>query len=868
MNVKIDDEMNHEGNLMGHLKVIPSDDLFEQQLRLEQGMSELGADRYRSRTSKSVERGAEDTTSYGNTILSRCTESVAAGLQEFLREAESGKPGRRHAAIKYLKQLEGRVAAYLALRGVLASLSREQRIQTLALTIGTMIEDEVRYREVRDSDRNLYNHLRKRAQEKDDYRNKRLTVNFTLNKLEIEWESWPEKAKLHLGMKMIDIIISTIGLVEVSHVQEGPRQTVAYLRATEETRAWINDRNTAAGLLSPVYEPMVVPPVDWTTPTSGGYLTRYVKPVRMVKTSNRNYLEELENIEMDGVYAALNAAQRSAWSVNLYILNVLNHVWDNASTHGSVPSRYDDPLPPKPHDIETNEDARKDWRGRAAKVHRENRERTSKRAQFSYTLTTANKYQLFDQLYFPYQLDFRGRIYAVPQFNPQGPDYMKGLLHFADPKPLDEESAPFLAIHLANCGAFGKIDKAPLEDRVSWVYENEDRIIAAARDPFDDLWWTEADSPYQFLAACNEWAGWVEYGPGFPSRLAVALDGSCSGIQHFSMALHDEVGGAAVNLVEADKPADIYTLVQEQAYARMKADAARTDEQTEEERALWLAARMKKLKEGEELTATFTSIRDLALQWLQFAPGRGTFKRPTMTYGYGSREYGFRDQIMTDTLKPAYRAYQKGEGAWPFEGDGFMASLYMAKVISQAVDQVVVKAAEAMNWLKDTATLVAAEGLPIRWTTPDGFAVLQEYKSKKNSRVDTMIAGSRVVVTLSADLDEVDKRLQAQGISPNYVHSLDGTHLRISVVRAAEEGMAHFALVHDSFGVHAADTPRFFQLLRETLVEMYTKRDVIECFRTEIMEQLDPNKRVKLKETPTKGNLDLTAVLGSAFCFA
>ena len=870
MNVKV----NHKVTSMDHLTVIPMDDLYEQQLQLEQGMTALGADRYRSRTEKAVERGAEDTTAYGNTLLARCTEMVAEGVHAFLREAETGRPGRRHAAIKYMKQLDARVASYLALRGVLTSISREQRLQTLALHIGTMIEDEVRYREVRENDRNLYNHLKKKAQERDDYRNKRTAVNFTLNKMEVEWDDWPEKGKLHLGMKMIDIIMETIGLVEVAHIQEGPRKTVAYLKPTEETREWINSRNEAASLLTPVYEPMVVPPVDWETPTSGGYLTRYVKPIQMVKTNNRNYLEELEHTEMPKVYAALNTAQRTAWSVNLYILDVLNHIWDNSSTHGSVPSRYDDELPPKPHDIETNEEARKEWRGMAAKVHRENRERMSKRAQFAYALTTANKYQLFEQLFFPHQLDFRGRIYAVPQFNPQGPDFMKGLLHFAEPKPLDEESAPFLAIHLANTGAFDKIDKAPLEDRVQWVYDNEPHIIACAEDPFGDLWWTEADSPFQFLAACNEWAGWKKHGAGYPSRLAVALDGSCSGIQHFSMALKDEVGGAAVNLTAAERPADIYSLVMEQAYERMRKDAAMTDEQVADELAAWNEAQ-EKLKEraakkGEEFTshATFTSTRDIAQQWLTFAPGRSCFKRPTMTYGYGSREYGFRDQIMTDTLKPAYRAYQKGEGTWPFEGDGFKASLYMAKVIAQAVDRVVVKAAEAMNWLKDTATLVAAEGLPIRWTTPDGFSVLQAYKSKKASRVETMLAGSRVVVTLAAKQDEVDKRLQAQGISPNFVHSLDGTHLRLSVVKAAEEGMAHFALVHDSFGVHAADTPRFFQLLRETLVEMYTEMDVIEEFRSEIMEQLSPKKRDKLKETPKRGQLDLTSVLGSAFCFA
>src|SRR3546814_17064020 len=42
------------------------------------------------------------------------------------------------------------------------------------------------------------------------------------------------------------------------------------------------------------------------------------------------------------------------------------------------------------------------------------------------------------------------------------------------------------------------------------------------------------------------------------SRIPVALDGSCSGLQHFSAMLRDEEGGAAVNLLPAERPQDVY----------------------------------------------------------------------------------------------------------------------------------------------------------------------------------------------------------------------------------------------------------------------------------------------------------------------
>lgn len=840
---------NEDETYMNHLQILPKDDLLVQQMELEQGMTDLGIDRYRSRTEKAKARGSEHETAYGQTLLTQLTERVAEGVVDFIRHCEGGRPGKRHTAFKYLKMVDPRVASYLALQATLQSISRETRAQTVALRIAQMIEDEVRFREVREADRGLYNWLVEETKKRDDYRNKRAMATTVLSHREIEWEDWPLKDREHLGLKMLDIIMETVGLVETRFTSEGKHNRVVYVAPTQETLEWIERRSEAASLLAPIYEPMIVPPSPWADPFHGGYMTRFVKPLKMVKAHNRNYLEEMaaNSSEMPVVYAAINAAQDTAWKVNPFILDVLNHVWEMSSTHGKVPSRYDMELPAKPHDINDNEEARVEWRRAAAKVHRENRERLSKRTQFVYALTTANKYSLFSELYFPYQFDFRGRLYAVPQLNPQGPDFMKALLHFSVGKPLTEESAPFLAIHLANCGAFEKIDKATLEDRVRWVYDHEQEIIAYANDPFGNLGWTEADSPYQFLAACNEWAGWLEEGEGFLSHLAVALDGSCSGIQHFSMALQDEVGGRAVNLVASDKPADIYTLVMEQAVAQIKPDAQAVDPEY----------------------GTPTPTAEAALQWLQSGLlTRSCFKRPTMTYGYGSREFGFRDQIMSDTLTPAYRAHQRGEGPWFFEGDGFKASLYLAKIISRAVDRVVVKAAEAMAWLKSTAQLVAAEGLPVFWTTPDGFPVLQAYPDVKPHRIETLLAGSRVVLTINQELTTVDKKAQAQGISPNFVHSLDGTHLRLTVVRASEEGYSHFALVHDSFGVHAADTPRFFQLLRETLVEMYTSCDVIESFRSEIMDQLSPKQRALLKEAPARGNLDLTSVLDSPFCFA
>ena len=829
----------------------PQFDLISQQQELESEMTMMGVEMFRQKMKGAVEKGIEDRTVYGTALLDNLLPKIVTRIEGYIKERESGRAGQKGVAYKYLKKFEGRfdAVAFITLRLVIANLSSpEVKYRSLCMRIARSLEDEQHYGEVRKEDKKLYDKLRDEAKKRFAQHVKRKVVNIHLSKRGLaKEESWPEKDLLVLGAHLIEIIINETGLIEKKTIIAARRaQSETYVLATDAAREFINKRSESAEAMRPLYEPMVVPPAEWSSPYNGGYLTNRVRPVRFVKTHQRGYLQSLEDLDLDDVYAAVNAAQRTAWSINPFVLTVLEMAWDKDYSLGGIPPKNNMEEPPKPHDIETNEEARKEWRKEAYQVFMENREMDGKRISFVQTLSTATRYQLFDKLYMPYQLDFRGRIYAVPRLNPQGPDWMKALLQFSEGKPLDEDSAPFLAIQVANTGAFDKIDKAPLEERVQWVYDNEEKIIACAQNPFDNRWWTEADSPYCFLAACREWAGWLSEGDGFISHLPVALDGSCSGIQHFSMALADEVGGAAVNLVPAEKPADIYTLVMNQAIAQVRADASASGDNSE-----------------------------VAASWLRSGLlTRSCFKRPTMTYGYGSSQFGFRDQIASDTLRPAYKAYQKGEGPWHFEDSGFKASLYLSKVTQTAVERTVVKAAECMDWLKGVASVVTSEGLPVRWTTPDGFPVVQHYREQKAHAVDTLIFGSRVYVSILKDVTDkqgkpmVSKRRQASGLSPNFVHSLDATHLRMAVVQAASEGIADVALVHDSFGTHAADTARFFVILREALVKMYTEQDVIADFATQMKAQLPPEARDNLPTPPSHGSLDRHAVIESDFAFA
>ena len=101
----------------------------------------------------------------------------------------------------------------------------------------------------------------------------------------------------------------------------------------------------------------------------------------------------------------------------------------------------------------------KKWKQNATRIHKENVRESSKRFLTQKTLWMAEIFAEEEKFYMPYTLDFRGRVYAQPHFNPQGHDLMKGLLEFGVEKPLgDWVGVDRLAIHGANLFGYDKVD--------------------------------------------------------------------------------------------------------------------------------------------------------------------------------------------------------------------------------------------------------------------------------------------------------------------------------------------------------------------------------------------------------------------------
>jgi len=167
-----------------------------------------------------------------------------------------------------------------------------------------------------------------------------------------------------------------------------------------------------------------------------------------------------------------------------------------------------------------------------------------------------NAHTDFAPLYFPHNLDFRGRAYPMsPHFNHMNSDMCRGVLLFSDAAPLGERGFSWLLVHLAN--VVGEVDKRSFAAREAWSLAHLTHVLDSADAPLSGArWWAAAEKPWQALATCVEVAAALRSGDvrTYRCRLPVHQDGSCNGLQHYAAMGGDVEGAQAVNVLDALEP--------------------------------------------------------------------------------------------------------------------------------------------------------------------------------------------------------------------------------------------------------------------------------------------------------------------------
>lgn len=659
---------------------------------------------------------------------------------------------------------------------------------------------------------------------------------------------WNHQDLMQFSACLINLIVDNTSYFE--YCQQGATLSVQPTQALLD--AWATNEDNA---ISNAYRlcPTIIPPKPWESYEEGGYYGELQSSTSLLRLRDqrtafgKRYLKKLGQMELASVRKAINSIQATPWKINAKILEVMQRIVELGGGRAGIPYINE---APKPMILPENpsEEQLKDYRKVMVGYYKDETSRKSLALRAIGNIKTAEEFSKYDQIYFPCNMDFRGRVYPLPSFSFQGDDLNKGLILFADaPACEDMEDIDWLAVHGANLAG---VDKVSYDDRKQWVKDNEQDILASAIDPLGHTFWMNQDEPCQFLAFCFEWQAWKTWETehsspkGFVSGIPIAFDGTCSGLQHLSAILRDPVGGAAVNLLPSDKPNDIYGVV-----------AAKVNETITQD-----------LKTGTIDDVVDTKIKfgtkTLAQVWHMHGVTRKVTKRSVMTLAYGSKEYGFRDQIYEDIISKDMQ--EQKENSVFSDANCWQASAYMAKLIWNAVRTTVVAAVEGMKWLQDCAKLVTKKGQVVTWTTPMGLPIQQSYMECESRQVRLRCAGKNIRLYSLNMTGNIDKRAQAQGVAPNFIHSMDASHLQLTVCNAVDAGIHHFAMIHDSYGAPVAQAKHMYKVVRESFIKMYTDHDVLESFRDDMKKLSD----TKLPDFPARGILDLNEIIKSKYIFS
>lgn len=460
-----------------------------------------------------------------------------------------------------------------------------------------------------------------------------------------------------------------------------------------------------------------------------------------------------------------------------------------------------------------------------------------------------------------------GRIYSHTAYlNPQGSDQAKGLLLFEKKTPLRENGGFWLRVHLANCDGE---DKLSYEDRIAHVEKNHTKYMLWHEDPYTNRGWQDSDKPWSLLAAAREYAEMTRYeGPEeeFLSDLPCFVDGSCNGIQHLVALSLDENIAASVNVVDTDKPGDLYSLVSNDVWRQL--NVLYDDTPTKYRgKVLDVIAIEKFHKNAMRDARGKPELSDIVFKnWKEYCnhnrslrvsvfpafwlgvtdpkEQRKTVKRCVMTLGYGASKYGFSNFLMEDLADTSEYLDNRSQ-LWCSQ---------LGSLIYDTCFESLEGPGRMLKLFEEVGELSNCRKEYLSWVTPVGFPVMQTYPKSLTKRTKLSYAGKSFNVLVEAwEEATIAEASQRAATAPNFVHSLDAAHLQL-VINNAE---FHLAAIHDSVGASAGHMGDLYGLIREAFVSLY-RQNPLEDF----LEQVGYDKEVK------KGNLNIERVLESKYLFS
>lgn len=667
---------------------------------------------------------AEANAGYGSTVggMAITTNYLAKVTEGVTKELNGPRPRSNTYDFRlqrFLRNLEPEVIALAilqaGLRSVGMAITSSQR--EAVMRIGVALNNELWAAKLLQTNKKLAAKVEKTVREKYgkvDLRvnaAKRLAAKGDADGNAFVMQEWTNSELAHAGNWGMNILLDVMpDVFELTDPETFKGERLWRMTETAKDLAAAAVRETV--LRSPVYQPRTEKPKAWDS-----FIMRFAEDARTLDRSQliRTYHKDVMAAARHGISSGamapalhgLNILQSVPFRINTWIMDTIIDCYNHGIEVDGVPFRNSLEVPKRKTDEEfkaMSVEERKLLSKKIRGLHKANRANDADTVQFEEDIETAKRTASAERFYTPMNWDWRTRTYSLARFNFQREDRVRSMFLFANGKPIGTEGIWWLKVHVANCGAFKDankigIDKKPFEERVKWVEDNIADIADYVKRPLYRTEWTQADSPFLFLAACRELIE-CDNDPSYVTHLPTAWDGSCNGLQHLFLMCRDPEG-RLVNLIDTQAPEDIYQVVADEAKKLIEADAGNME----------LFGKPDDKKPERKTVATFDKLAKMALA---FGVDRKLVKRNVMTFSYASKEFGMSEQHFEDTMAPQELKLLKKEIAHhPFgddEDEWRLASRYLAKRVLAAIKQVVRMPSIAMAFMQVLAKALAHEG--------------------------------------------------------------------------------------------------------------------------------------------------------------
>ena len=761
---------------------MPTPAQIDEQIALEREQIRQGLKEFRSNTYKLEEKSYASASIYGVISIEQLLPNIISriiGTNDRIRERKNGRAFKD--IIRYLSDVEPEVAAAIALKvtfdKVFSVKPGQSTITNIIDAIGTAVENECMMRHYERNVPGLLNILKENYFHRSIGTTQKVTVIKTLMKrYNVDtWHAWGRTNRVKLGAWLLDCICEVSNYFMKTTRRQG-RKTILEVNPTPEFLSVKDKIMAQAELFSPLAWPMLIEPNDWTPDGKhGGYiLNEVMRGYDMVRRGNPTRIQGEQPVEF------LNRIQKVAYTLNPFIVGVAETLQERRIQIGKFIPIVDIPLPPKPVDIATNMESRKDYRRRAAEACNIQAQAFNKSCRTRMTMNAVERFREVEKFFIPWSFDYRGRAYPIPAFlTPQDTDFGKSLLKFHNHAPMTRRAEHWLSFQCAT--TYGRT-KDTITERLKWTLDNKNIIERIAKDPIGNLSeWEGADEPWTFLAACDEYYHCVIECDRNYTNLPVAVDATCSGLQILAGLARDESTAKLVNVFPSKRPQDAYKVIADEAKPHVPVH-------------------------------------------LQPYMDRKTTKRTVMTVPYNAKPFSNRGYIREALAEKGVEVEKEDLTA-------------VVKAVRDAMNVIVPGPMRVMKWIEsEVAAAIDRGATELSWETPSGFVVTQKLMKKNVKRIALQLLGGVKVHVADGDTNEVDKNHHKNATAPNLIHSLDASLLHLSATSFKHP----IYLIHDSVLWRATDMDNLSEIIRETYSRLFAEHDYLTDWAQQIGAESKP----------------------------